>query len=181
MGKRLYLIRHGQDDETYLGGWSQNPLTTAGKIHIQEIAGQLAFQENIKHLFSSDLLRAKQTAEILSESLLLPITFMEQFRETNNGDLADLTFEAFQEQFPGFYWRSLAEDQAYPNGESPATFFQRVKSAWFEFKKVAPDQSLLVTHGGVINAILCLENNRPFTNKRVDYPVSHGQMVALEV
>ena len=58
-----YLVRHGKDDDTVRGGWSQQPLTDEGKAQADELASfvQISGLE-IKHIYSSDLLRAMQTA-----------------------------------------------------------------------------------------------------------------------
>ena len=65
-----YLIRHGKDDNTIRGGWSDTPLTEQGKLEVEILANKLSndLSLNITQIFSSDLMRAKQTAEIISSS-----------------------------------------------------------------------------------------------------------------
>ena len=101
-------------------------------------------------------------------------------RETNNGILAGITKEKAKAEFPGLYWSALEWDQAYPNGESPARFFNRIKLAWDSFRRqtdTLPGNTLLVTHGGVIDAILCIENGK--ANKHVTFQTAHATIVCV--
>ena len=177
----IYLIRHGADDNTRLGGWSDARLSPLGIEQAQkasEVIAQGSF--NICRIYSSDLPRARETAEIIAEKLGLPVIYIKAFRETNNGDLAGLIIEEAKERYPGLFWRTLDWEQAYPNGESPDQFFNRIRNAWQSFKReerAKAGNALLVTHGGVIDVILCLENNVPYTNKQVTYRIAHAEIV----
>ena len=177
----IYLLRHGADDDTRLGGWSDSRLSPLGIEQAQKAGEAIAKGSfNICRICSSDLPRARETAEIVAEKLGLPVEYIKALRETNNGDLAGLKIEEAKERFPGLYWRSLEWDQAYPNGESPNQFFNRVRNAWKDFKREESAKSgntLLVTHGGVIDVILCLENGVPYTNKHVTYRIAHAEIV----
>ena len=68
----LYLVRHGKDDETVRGGWSDQPLTAEGICQAEAMSITMT-ERNIRHIYSSDLPRAMQTAEILAEKLQLPV------------------------------------------------------------------------------------------------------------
>ena len=80
----------------------------------------------------------------------------------------------------GVYWCSLEWGQPYPNGESPERFFNRIKNAWQSLKQEEKERqgnTLRVTHGGVIDVILCLENGKPYTNRQVTYRIAHAEIV----
>ncbi|MDE6470624.1 MAG: histidine phosphatase family protein [Eubacterium sp.] len=129
----IYLVRHGQDDDTYRGGWSNHALTSKGIQQSENLAIELYNNKNkynITKIYSSDLIRAQQTAKILADKIDIPIHFMSEFREVNNGDLAGLKNEIANIKFPNLYWRKLEWDKHYPNGESPKEFYERIKSAW---------------------------------------------------
>ena len=177
----IYLLRHGADDDTRLGGWSDASLSPLGIEQVQK-AGEAIAQGSfgICRIYSSDLPRARETAEIIAEKLGLSVVYIKAFRETNNGDLAGLKIETAKKEYPGLYWRSLEWNQAYPNGESPNQFFNRIRNAWQSFKReesTKAENALLVTHGGVIDVILCLENGLPYTNKHVSYRIAHAEIV----
>lgn len=181
-----YLVRHGQDDETVRGGWSDHSLTPVGREQVHALAQHIAAEGIvIDRIYSSDLQRAKETAEILSEYLNVPVTYDVGFRETNNGELAGLKHETADKQFPGLYWSSLEYTECFPGGESPELFFDRIKNAWADFKKAALTQPyqtlLLVTHGGVIETILCIENNIDLTNKVRYFSAPNARLIPITI
>ncbi|MBR4661984.1 MAG: histidine phosphatase family protein, partial [Clostridia bacterium] len=82
----IYLLRHGADDDMRLGGWSDAELSFVGIEQIRRASEKLSSGDyNIQHIFSSDLPRAKESAVIIAEKLGLHVTFIKDFRETNNG------------------------------------------------------------------------------------------------
>ena len=181
-----WLIRHGKDDNTVRGGWSDNGLTPEGIAQVRDLA-QEAFKSdlNIGRIYSSDLRRAQETAVILADTLHLEITYLPAFREANNGELAGMKHQLAEQQYPGLYWSSLSYTECYPNGESPEAFFSRIKGAWLEFRENAlmhPERNVaLVTHGGVIEAILCMENNIPCSNKRKHFSTPNAELIPVEL
>lgn len=168
---KVYIARHGQDDDSVRGGWSDLPLTLFGIEQSQKFA-EILFENkdryNIGKIFSSDLKRAVQTAEIISDRFGIEIELLPDFREVDNGDLAGLKNEIAGLIYPNFYWRNLDWSEKYPNGESPREFFERVSFAWKEFldkNRFYDKNILLITHGGVINIIKCLAKGEIYSNK----------------
>ena len=49
-----YLVRHGKDDDTVRGGWSQYPLTEEGIQQAEALAAQIANHTNIRIIYSRD-------------------------------------------------------------------------------------------------------------------------------
>lgn len=180
----IILMRHGEDDPSRLGGWSDAGLSPLGVEQVRRAGEKLAGGGYaIRHIFSSDLPRTRETAEILADRLGLPVVLLEEFRETNNGDLAGISKERFQAEYPGLYYSSLDWEQRYPNGESPRLFYQRIREAWRGFKPRALSLGgdvLLVTHGGVIGVILCLEKGLPYSNRDASHPVGAAEIVTVE-
>ena len=175
----IFLMRHGADDPERLGGWSRHGLSDEG---IQQVhtAKTLFADQGITAVYASDLERARQTAEIISAYLSLPVTYLPQFREANNGVLAGMLKTEARIRYPGLYWNTLGWDDAYPDGESPHQFYDRVKNAWQTFRQqVQNDNVLLVTHGGVINVILCLENNELYSNRIRRYRMDHAEVCRI--
>ena len=176
----IYLMRHGSDDPDRLGGWSRYGLTEEG-IRQVNAAKEKLIDKNIEKIFSSDLKRARETAEIIAEFLGLPVTFSPQFRETNNGVLAGMLKAEAKEKYPELYWSALDWTQAYPGGESPEAFYTRIEKAWREFKTNTKNKTvLLVSHGGVMNVILCIEKNILYTNKEMRFQISNAGIVCIK-
>jgi len=179
----IFLIRHGEDDNTRLGGWSDAGLSISGIEQAKSAGERIARGNyNIEHIFSSDLPRAKETADIIVKRLGIGVTLLREFRETNNGDLAGISKERFYAEYPGLYYSSLDWEQQYPNGESPKQFYNRIREAWKIFKNKAAALNgnvLLVTHGGVINIILCIENGIPYTNRNAAHKAAYAEMISV--
>ena len=72
--------------------------------------------------------------------------------------------------------RSLSEQR------KPACIFDRIASAWKAFKQNyenAAGDTLLVTHGGVIQIIYCLENGISYTNQSVVFSAPHAVLLSV--
>ena len=176
---RCYLIRHGKDCDTVRGAWSQYPLTEEGVMQVNGLSQHLLSHKDIfsiQNIFTSDLVRALQTAQILSAILHVPLLELPDFRETNNGDLAGMDNQLASRLFPGLFWNQLGWEQCYPNGESPKIFYERISKAWKNFSQQVLLQSenvALVTHAGVIHVILSLimELTIPIGSHNRAYPI----------
>lgn len=178
------IVRHGKDDDTVRGGWSQQPLTDEGEVQAAELA--VFVQKSglgIQQVYSSDLLRAMQTAQIVADSLRLPIVPKPEFREVNNGNLAGIKNELAAEQYPGLYWNTLAWEQQYPGGESPKEFYERIRCAWDVLQKDILERNenvMLVTHGGVMHVILSIVKGEIYSNQASPRKIRNAELIALK-
>ena len=85
----IYLLRHGQTDwnlERRIQGHLDIPLNETGKKEALVCLEKLSSLD-IDKIISSDLIRAKETAQIINEKLHLPIHFDSRLREVNLGNL----------------------------------------------------------------------------------------------
>lgn len=181
-----YVVRHGKDDDSVRGGWSNAPLTAEGAKQVERLASKIQSSSNmnIGNIYFSDLPRARQTAEIISSVIAVPVVAVPEFRETNNGVLAGMNNQIADEQYPGLYWSTLNWDEPYPGGESPHQFYNRIAGAWFAFKNAMKDKNsnvMLVTHGGVINVIQCIEHGIAYSNKANPFPIGNAEMIGIEL
>ncbi len=127
---RLYLIRHGQsagNAEGRFGGHSATPLSDLGFLQARTTAEALA-RERIDAIYSSDLLRAVQTATPLSELIDVPIIQTPAFRERHVGVLEGLTFDESREKHPRDYYALVNRDvnHVIRKGESYRQLLKRV-------------------------------------------------------
>lgn len=167
---KIYIVRHGQDDDSVRGGWSSVPITETGIKQAYALANELLTDKkyNIGKIYSSDIHRAKQTAQIIADKLNVSVEYLPEFREVNNGVLAGMNNIEVEKKYPNLFWRNLEWDEHYPGGESPKEFYERVCLVWNSFTKSLIDYDknvLLVTHGGVINIIRCIINSESYSNK----------------
>ena len=172
---RIIFVRHGQDDETRRGGWSQYGLLEAGHTQAKKVADYFRNETSydIGALYASDLPRTMETAAYFSEALDLPIRQDPGLREINNGDLAGMPNEEALRKYPGLFFSTLEMEEPFPNGESPAEFHRRIQ-AWFarflEANRDSQRDILVVTHGGVIKVIYHLVKKMAWSNKRNSVP-----------
>jgi probable phosphoglycerate mutase len=129
---RLLLVRYGQDESEYQGGWSERGLTEQGWGQAQALAQALLGQwQPLDLLISSDLRLAAETTAFIQKALPdLPVRYDAAWREMNNGELAGMLNSEALLRYPGLYFSSLRMDETYPSGESPHQFFERVKTAF---------------------------------------------------
>lgn len=181
---RILLVRHGKDIPLRVGGWSNSALSVLGKQDVLNLAKSIKkTKTKFEEIVSSDLIRAKETADILSAELDLPVEFNTSFREINNGDLKDLSKEQCKEKYPGLYFFTLKHDECYPNGESPDQFFARVTTGFENFINKYDEKSvILVTHKGVIDILMTILYKRKWSNKAM--PIVHvgcGECLLIDI
>jgi broad specificity phosphatase PhoE len=109
---RILLIRHGQSEGNAarrFGGHTATPLSALGLRQAEATAAALG-REAITAIYSSDLLRAVETAAPLARALGLEVRQTGAFRERSVGHLEGLTFEEAAQKFPAEYAALLQRD-----------------------------------------------------------------------
>lgn len=152
---KLYLVRHGQSNgnaEGRFGGHSPTPLSALGKKQAEMTARALA-KEKIHVIYSSDLLRAVQTAEPLAKILDLPIIATAAFRERKVGVLEGKTFDESKAEYPRDYYALVNRNvhHVITGGES---YRQLLKRATRELDEILHahrgENIVIVSHTGAI-------------------------------
>jgi broad specificity phosphatase PhoE len=143
----LLLVRHGETDwnaEGRLQGHTDRPLNDYGRRQAKELAERLA-AEDVDAIYTSDLSRAKETAEILGERLGLPVVVDADLREKNWGSWEGLTGD-----------ERLNVDYV---GESTEDHRERILRAVERIVERHPAQRIVVvTHGGSLRRIQAAVN-----------------------
>ncbi len=171
MNTIIYAVRHGETEWNSLGisqGHLDSPLSENGVRQTQLLAGGLA-RKNIEVLFSSDLGRALQTAEIIARPLSLDIHTDARLRERNLGIMQGLTRREFDKRYPeeGARFDSNDPDYVIPGGESLRQLFDRAVECAEEIARSnAGKVILLVGHGGVLRSYFHKSTNTPWTVSR---------------
>lgn len=175
----IYLIRHGLDDESFIGGYSNVGLTEEGIHQIHE--SSLWLKENIQNInkiYTSDIKRAVQSSEIINSYLNLEIEITKDLRELDKGLLNGMDKKLAKINYPD-YIEVNDINIKYPNGESMLDLYKRIQL--FLEKIVRYDNSLLVTHRGVINMIYVLLNEDELTMDKKRYNVTHSSIHELNI
>ncbi len=155
---RLILIRHGQTDynlQNRYCGFSNPLLNNQGIKQSERLAARVK-DIKIDKVYSSDLKRAYQTAEIIFKNN--PIEKVADFREMNFGLFEGLKYEEITEIYPKLYrdWINNPIKVKIPNGEGLKDLNKRVKKRLSFMLSEHRDRTIaLVIHGGPIRIILC--------------------------
>nr|BFD66431.1 histidine phosphatase family protein [Bdellovibrio sp. HAGR004] len=163
MQKIIHLFRHGLTDWNHqrrLQGHTDIPLNSEGQN--QALALQDFFQHNPVDLFvSSDLSRARQTAEIANTQLAHPLFISSHFREVFLGDIEGWTREEVAEKFGAPAWENWLAiqnhdgDFRFPGAESSNQAIQRFAAGLTELCKQKDFKAAgLCTHGLIMRRFL---------------------------
>lgn len=157
--KRVIFIRPGETDwnrEFRFQGQVAVPLNKHGKQQAQRLAN---FIRNIgvSALYTSDLRRAVETAELLVEKLgFTPVTDA-RLRERNIGIWQGLTQKEMESWYPAEYqqFRADPDDYRVPQGESRKQVRERMLTAFNDVLKQDKGETVaILSHSTAINALL---------------------------
>lgn len=149
----IFLIRHGRQNSRLCN--VDVELSSEG-IMQAELLGERLRNYDIDALYSSSLIRARQTAEILNKALWLPIVIREEIKEISFGSMEGNTDEYNDEHYGAFKreQQKLLIDIPYPGGENGAQVFERAMPVIRELAESGRRNIAVVTHGGTIRALL---------------------------
>ena len=153
----VYLARHGQTAYNLEGrfqGQQPIPLDDTGRAQARELAERAA-SYGFLALWSSPLLRARETADAVGRALGLEPIEDARLMETDAGDWTDRSFAEVQAEAPEQFAAFAAGNPgfAFPGGESFAEQEVRVAAALEEIER-RELPALVVCHGMVIRAAL---------------------------
>lgn len=186
---RIFLIRHGEVEgnsgaRPTFAGWNDVPLTARGERQAQAVARRLE-RERLRAVHSSDLQRARRTAEPIAALHGLEAQTDTALREVNYGAWAGLG-EAEIRAGWGELWRQRQDDSwsvAAPDGESYEDLWQRLEPAWERIvaqSRESGEDAALVAHNGTIRILICHLLGMPPANYR-RIVVSNGGLSCVEV
>ncbi len=155
----LLLVRHGETDWNRDGRWqggSDTSLNDAGREQARTLAEQL--DGNIDAVYSSDLARARETADIVAAKLDLAVQIDPRLRERGFGSWEGLTTTEIEQRFADAHGRWLAgEGAGADDAETFEDFFARVSDFLADVLRLHPEEEILViSHGGSIRVIHAL-------------------------
>ena len=159
----VYLARHGRttyNKEGRFQGQQQVPLDDLGRAQAIELA-EHAVGYGFAALWTSPLLRARETADAVAARTGLQPREDARLMETDAGDWTDRTFADVSAESPDLFaaFANADPDFAFPGGESFAEQELRVAEALDEVEAAALP-ALVVCHGMVIRAALSVRIGR---------------------
>lgn len=157
----IVFVRHGETAYNASGryqGHTQISLNERGFAQAAVVAQRLR-HSRVDALYSSDLLRAVQTAEAIAHHHALPIVQHTGFREIDVGLWEHLTVNEIAAQYPQHFaiYKQTPGHAVYTGGESYALMQLRAMDALMQVIAQHPaDSSIcIVCHGGTIRALIC--------------------------
>ena len=176
----IFLARHGETDynrERRFQGRLPVPLNEVGRRQAAELA-EAAVAYGFRALYCSNLVRARQTAEIVGERLGLAPSEDARLAETDSGDWTDQLFADVHRRDPAGLEAFLRADPAFafPGGESFRAQSERVAAALDHVAR-GPTPALVVCHGMVIR--LAVSRSRRPPGEVVGPPVRAVSNAAL--
>jgi broad specificity phosphatase PhoE len=163
----ILLARHGETDWNSEGrwqGWADPPLNQAGRDQARALAEQLRSLP-FDAVYSSDLRRAYETAEIVAAPHEVPVIADRGLREIDIGSWSGLTRAEIEKRFP---------DGSRPDGETREEHLERVLATVERIARShAGARLLLVSHGGTLRALHSHVSDAPF------HPIANCGVIEL--
>lgn len=151
----IYLLRHGEiTDKSSLAGHTDFKLTEVGRRQMSQASEKLQFAQCV----SSPLSRCLEFTEQLTKQQSVSLVVEPNIIEMNFGDWDGKKYDhLWQQSKPniGDFWQHPFQHTP-PNGESFADFIARVDIWWQRFIAQVEQDTLVVTHAGVIKCLVAL-------------------------
>lgn len=153
---KLLIIRHGQSEADGLNvceGRADFSLTKKGREDAAAMAKYLTGRYNISRIYTSPLLRARETALEIARHVDCPLDEADELMEFNNGQLAGCPYAKVQERFPVI--AGVAPHEAVYGQESKLEFRFRAEKAISRIisENHMNDTVAVISHGGMITQL----------------------------
>lgn len=186
---KLYFVRHGESEANVLKVFSnrglRHGLTHKGQQQAQVLAQALRGVP-VTGLFSSPLLRARQTAEILAQALGLTYQVTDALREFDCGLLEgksdDASWQRYR-QLSEAWLNQQAWDQRIEQGESFVDIQKRFVpfvNQVLDTYRTSTEAVVLVGHGGTYRCMLPLVIRNIDFRFSVEHALSHTAAIVAE-
>ena len=154
----ILLARHGQSEDNgppqRFSGSRDTPLSDLGREQARALAAAVA-DAGLQAIWTSRLLRARETAEIVGERLGLAPRVDERLAESHRGRWEGRLVADLEREEPEAWaeWRRAGAGYRFPGGESLEEHQERALAA-LDAVRAGPLPALVVCHGGTIRVIL---------------------------
>jgi len=183
---RICVVRHGEtfwNAERRIQGHLDIGLNPTGLRQAQAAARRLKGEgSGIAAVYSSDLARARVTAEAIAAHLGKPVQLRPALRERRYGLFEGLTYDDARHRHPDAYaaFEARQPEMPIPGGESLAEFSARVTGCLEQLASAHPGESVvLVCHGGVLDVINRHVRGLPLAAPR-DFTIPNAGVTWLE-
>ena len=151
--KTIITIQHTQSlhhINGMVGSWTDWELSDFGKKQAEKIGRNLAEELSEKYvIYSSDLLRAKQTAEIVGKHLGVEPIFKTELRERDLGEAVGHSVRWLREHMEKP--ERTVDDRLFPSAESRREEWNRLKPFFDEITSNEEEYIIIVSHGDLLS------------------------------
>lgn len=152
--KQIITIQHTQSEHHVngmVGSWTDWHLTEKGRLQAERIAGRLLplLQGKEWALYSSDLLRAQETAAPLAQALGISPILRKELRERNLGPAVGKSVQWLRENLE--MQERTVDDRLFRGAESRRDAWNRLLPLFEELMASEEENILLVSHGDLLS------------------------------
>lgn len=153
----LYFLRHGEsvgNAEGYYQGQQEFQLTRRGRNQVRRLISRWQVDgTHIDQIITSPLARAKDTAEMIADTMGCPVEIDPDWRERDMGMLTGIKRQSADDVIlrPEFF---TPYDNMAGTGEGNWALYLRAGRAIHRILKRQPARYLIVSHGGILNQAL---------------------------
>ena len=152
--KHIITVQHPQSMHHIngmVGSWTDWELTELGKQQADQIGKKLAEELGSADpvIYSSDLLRTRQTAEIISEHLGVTPVYREELRERNLGKCCGKSVQWLRENME--VQEKTVDDRLFSDAESIRDVWNRLAPFFDELLQDGHETVIIISHGGLLS------------------------------
>lgn len=152
--KHIITVQHPQSMHHIngmVGSWTDWKLTELGKQRADQIGRRLAEElgSAVPVIYSSDLLRTRQTAEIIAEHLEVSPVFREELRERNLGKCCGKSVQWLRENIE--VQEKTVDDRLFSDAESIRDVWNRLATFFDELLQDGHETVIIISHGGLLS------------------------------
>ena len=163
----FYVVRHGLTDyymQNICQSQESNPINEIGITQAKELANKIG-KMKFEHFFSSDLLRAKETAEIVNETLKMKIQYDSRLRERYTGIFGGKS----KDNVPIEIQIDAKGKNAHKYGaESEENLYNRIKNFYEEMKFKKIDNALIMAHSNSIRMLRYIVHGNEWESEKYE-------------
>jgi probable phosphoglycerate mutase len=154
----IYMARHGETDDNarrIVQGWLDTPLNDRGRAQARDLAERVAGL-GIASIWTSQLVRAAETAQIVGDALGIAPRVDDRFAESRRGTWEGRSLDEIEASEPETWaaWMRGGAGFRFPGGESLEEHQARVLQG-IEAVRSGPEPALIVAHGGTVRCAIC--------------------------
>lgn len=183
---KLCFVRHGETDwnvDKRIQGQQDIKLNAIGKQQAKELGLKISQAKlHFAGIYTSPQIRARETAQILSEQLMIPAKVLDGLKEFSLGSWEGMTWKQVREQKAEEFtqWDIDRRYNCIPQGESYQLVLERTLGAIQNIMKWEKEDVLIVSHSGVIMTLLSYINKKDFRDMKTNFGIKNADWTFID-